>query len=65
MRIDNRSAPSINDASVEAKGLSDSRSATRHVIVNDLMQRGYRYTLTEAPGANFATDFASSRLRVS
>lgn len=28
------------------------------VIVNDLMQRGYRYALSEPPGRNFAPDFA-------
>jgi hypothetical protein len=27
------------------------------VTVNDTMQRGYRYTLTEPAGRNFATDF--------
>jgi hypothetical protein len=28
------------------------------VVVNDEMQRNYRYTLTEPAGRNFATDFA-------
>ncbi|NLP04614.1 hypothetical protein GX411_01505 [Candidatus Fermentibacteria bacterium] len=30
---------------------------TRLVIVNDLMQKGYRYLLTEPPGRNFHPDF--------
>ena len=29
----------------------------RRVTVNDLMQRGYSYLLTEPPGRNFAPDF--------
>jgi hypothetical protein len=29
----------------------------RKVIVNDKMQKGYEYMLTEAPGKNFDRDF--------
>ena len=32
-------------------------SAPPEIVVNDLMQRGYRYTLSEPAGRNFATDF--------
>jgi hypothetical protein len=40
-------------------GLSDSRTKRRPlpVVVNDLMQRGYVYTLSEQPGANFDERF--------
>ena len=34
-----------------------SRSRRRIVVVNDLMQRGYRYELTEPVGRNFHPDF--------
>ena len=39
-----------------AKGSSDSHRP-RDVVVDDLMQRGYRYTLTEPAGRNFAHGF--------
>lgn len=29
----------------------------KHIVVDDLMQKGYRYELTEQPGKNFAPEF--------
>ena len=46
-----RPPPPQAPSSTSAKGSSDSHRP-REVVVNDLMQRGYRYTLTEAAGAN-------------
>ena len=53
MSAEQRSAPFAK----AREGSSDSRRP-REVIVNDLMQRGYRYALTEPAGRNFAADFA-------
>lgn len=52
MSQDRPSTPS----ETRAKGSSDSRRP-RNVVVNDLMQRGFEYALTEPAGRNFASGF--------
>jgi hypothetical protein len=45
------------DGDSEKRGRESSAEVKRRVVVNDLMQQGYVYYLTEAVGRNFRPDF--------